>query len=147
MTQLYNTDEDITQCISCQVVCFDTYKFAGNKTPSTVLCVASRDVQNHGKVLLFHTSSNQNVPWMENDKNFGSVLFREPHFRTNKTSWLPGAVARLDACPPGIWLVAGLILTSGKTSFRWDLVMKKLLWPFSPFRWFTKGSYWWKNGH
>ena len=50
VTQLYNADEDITQCISCQVVCFDTYKFAGNGTPSTVLCVASRDVQNHGKV-------------------------------------------------------------------------------------------------
>ena len=50
MTQLYNAGEDITQCISCQVVCFDTYKFAGNRTPSTVLCVASRDVQNHGKV-------------------------------------------------------------------------------------------------
>ena len=50
VTQLYNTVEDITQCISCQVVCFDTYKFAGNGTPSTVLCVASRDVQNHGKV-------------------------------------------------------------------------------------------------
>lgn len=50
VTQLYNAQEDITQCISCQVVCFDTYKFAGNGTPSTVLCVASRDVQNHGKV-------------------------------------------------------------------------------------------------
>ena len=36
----------------------------------------------------------------------------------------PGTVARSDARPSGP-TVAGSILTSGKTFFRWDLVMKK----------------------
>ncbi|XP_052245570.1 clathrin heavy chain-like isoform X2 [Dreissena polymorpha] len=50
LTQLYNADEDITQCITCHAVCFDTYKFAGNNQPSTVFCVGSRDIHNHGKI-------------------------------------------------------------------------------------------------
>lgn len=50
LTQLYNMDENITQCIACHAVCFDTYKFAGNNTASTVFCVGSRDVSTHGKV-------------------------------------------------------------------------------------------------
>ncbi|WAR02762.1 CLH1-like protein [Mya arenaria] len=50
LTQLYNMDEDITQCIACHAVCFDTYKFAGNNSRSTVFCVGSRDIHNHGKV-------------------------------------------------------------------------------------------------
>ena len=37
---------------------------------------------------------------------------------------MPGAVAWSDARPPGMRTVAGSILTSGKTFFRWDLVMK-----------------------
>ena len=53
---------------------------------------------------------------------------------------LPGAVARSYARLPGMRTVAGSILTSGKTFFRWDLVMKTFLQPFSPFRWFKKGS-------
>lgn len=50
LTQLYNIDEDITQCIACHAVCFDTYKFAGNSSPSTVFCVGSRDIGYYGKV-------------------------------------------------------------------------------------------------
>ena len=34
----------------------------------------------------------------------------------------------------------GSILTSGETFFRWDLVMKKILRLFSPFRWSKKSS-------
>ena len=34
----------------------------------------------------------------------------------------------------------GSILTSGKTFFCWDLIMKKILRPFSPLRWLKKGS-------
>ena len=41
---------------------------------------------------------------------------------------------------PGMRTVAGSILTSGVTFFRWDLAMKKNLRLFSPFRWFKKGS-------
>ena len=40
---------------------------------------------------------------------------------------LPGAAARSIARPPGMQTVAGSILTSGKTFFRWDLVMIKFL--------------------
>ncbi|KAL4223945.1 hypothetical protein ACF0H5_017404 [Mactra antiquata] len=50
ITQLYNIDEDITQCIACHAVCFDIYKFAGNTTPSTVFCVGSRESFDYGKV-------------------------------------------------------------------------------------------------
>ena len=46
----------------------------------------------------------------------------------------------LYARPPDMRTVAGSILTSGKTFFRSDLVMKKFLQPFSPFRWFKRGS-------
>ena len=49
---------------------------------------------------------------------------------------MPGTVARSDARPPGMRPVAGSILTSGKTFFHWDLVMKTFLRPFS----FKKGS-------
>ena len=42
---------------------------------------------------------------------------------------------------PGMRTVAGSILTSGKTFFRWDLVVRNILRPFSPFRWFKNGSY------
>ena len=38
---------------------------------------------------------------------------------------MPGAVTRSDTLPPGIQTVAGSILTSGKTFFRCDMVMKK----------------------
>lgn len=50
VTQLYSVEEDITQCISSHAVCFSTYNFADNPQPSTVLCVASRESQDHGKV-------------------------------------------------------------------------------------------------
>ncbi|KAL5016571.1 hypothetical protein ScPMuIL_006160 [Solemya velum] len=50
ITQLYNLDEDITQCICAHAVCFAQYRFDDNLSPSTVLCVSSRDVENHGKV-------------------------------------------------------------------------------------------------
>ena len=33
---------------------------------------------------------------------------------------MPGAVARPDACPPGVWMVTDSILTSGETFFRGD---------------------------
>ena len=42
----------------------------------------------------------------------------------------PGAVARSEACPIGMQAAPGSIPTSG-TFFRGDLVMKKLLRPFS----------------
>ena len=51
----------------------------------------------------------------------------------------PGAVARWDARPPGMRTVAGSILTS-RNMLSWSLVMKLFLQPFSPFRWFKKGS-------
>ena len=54
--------------------------------------------------------------------------------RERQNTNLPGAVARSDARPPGMRMVAGSILTSGKTLFRFDLVMKQFLRPFSPFR-------------
>ncbi|BFZ04770.1 hypothetical protein BsWGS_07809 [Bradybaena similaris] len=50
VTQLYNRDEDITQCISAHAVCFSSYHFPGNPYPSTVFCVSSREAQDHGKV-------------------------------------------------------------------------------------------------
>ena len=65
---------------------------------------------------------------------------RNSGYSTKTAKLKPGAVARLDARPPGMRTVAGSILTSDKTYFRWDLVMKKILRPFSPFRWFKKGS-------
>ena len=40
--------------------------------------------------------------------------------------------------PPGKQMVAGSILTPD-TFFRGNLVMKKILRPLSPFRWFKKG--------
>ena len=46
----------------------------------------------------------------------------------------------ISACQLGMRTVTGSILTSGKTFFLWDLVMKKFLWPFSTFRWFQRGS-------
>ena len=49
-----------------------------------------------------------------------------------------GALARMRV-PPGKQTVAGSILTLG-TFFRGVLVMKEILRPFSPFRWFKKGS-------
>ena len=51
-----------------------------------------------------------------------------------------GAVARSDTRPPGVRTVAGSILTSGKNSFVEIWSWKKLLRPFSPYRWFKKGS-------
>ena len=63
------------------------------------------------------------------------LLFQHIHF-----SPVPGTVAWSDVHPPGMRMVAGLILKSGKTFFHWDLIMKKYLWPFCPFRWFKKGS-------
>ena len=58
-------------------------------------------------------------------------------FLKNFISQKPGAVARSDAHPSGMQTsrqtVAGLILMSGKTFFRWDLVMKKFLQPSSLF--------------
>ncbi|XP_071092944.1 clathrin heavy chain 1-like [Haliotis cracherodii] len=50
VTQLYNVDEDITQCINAHTVCFTRYKFDENPSSSTALCVGSRDVQDNGKV-------------------------------------------------------------------------------------------------
>ena len=52
---------------------------------------------------------------------------------------VPGAVARSEACPLGIQTAPSSIPTSG-TFFRGDLVMKKILRPFSLFRWFKKSS-------
>ena len=51
----------------------------------------------------------------------------------------PGAVAPSDAHPTGMRTVAGLILTSGNI-LPLSLVKKYFLRPFSPFRWFKKGS-------
>ena len=45
-----------------------------------------------------------------------------------------GHGSRLDVRLPGMRMVAGSILTSSKTFLRGDLVMKKFLRPFSPFR-------------
>ena len=53
---------------------------------------------------------------------------------------MPGVVAWSDARPPGMQRIAGLILMPG-TFFCGYLVMKKILRPFSPSRWFKKGSY------
>ena len=39
-------------------------------------------------------------------------------------TYRPGVVAPSDARLPGMRTVTGLILTSGKTFFHWDLVMK-----------------------
>ena len=72
----------------------------------------------------------------------------QPIIHTGRLIWFfffchgasAGLVAWSDAHPPGMWMVAGSILTSGKTFFSWDLVMKMFLRPFSPFRWFKKGS-------
>ncbi|KAK3084072.1 hypothetical protein FSP39_007725 [Pinctada imbricata] len=50
ITQLYNVDEDITQCIGAHTVCFSEYHYADNPMPSTVMCAASRDALDHGKV-------------------------------------------------------------------------------------------------
>ncbi|CAI9724356.1 clathrin heavy chain-like [Octopus vulgaris] len=50
VTQLYNVDEDITQCINSHAVCFTHYRFDDNPLPSTVFCVASRDTQDKGKI-------------------------------------------------------------------------------------------------
>ncbi|GAB1609897.1 clathrin heavy chain-like [Argonauta hians] len=50
VTQLYNVDEDITQCINSHAVCFTQYRFDDNPLPSTVFCVASRDTQDKGKI-------------------------------------------------------------------------------------------------
>ena len=50
MTQLYNVDEDITQCITAHAVCFTNYHYHDNPLPSTVMCVATRDVVDIGKV-------------------------------------------------------------------------------------------------
>ncbi|GFO29671.1 clathrin heavy chain 1 [Plakobranchus ocellatus] len=50
VTQLYNKDEELTQCINAHACCFSTYHFPGNPWPSTVFCVGSREVQDHGKV-------------------------------------------------------------------------------------------------
>ena len=48
----------------------------------------------------------------------------------NTTTWhlviRLGATAQSDARPPGMWTVGDSILTSGKTFFRCDLVMKKI---------------------
>ena len=54
-------------------------------------------------------------------------------------SFGPGAVARLEACSLGMQAAPSSIPTSG-TFFRWDLVMKTFLRPFSFFRWFKKSS-------
>ena len=56
-------------------------------------------------------------------------------FQRRKSPFIP-CCTRLQ---PGKQTVAGSILTSG-TFFRGDLVMKKMLQPFSPFRCFKKGS-------
>ena len=76
-------------------------------------------------------------------KNLKNSDTRKIHC-THKQRWLchiqPGAVARLDVRSSGMRTVAGSKLTSSKTFFRWDLVMKKFLWSFSPFRWFKKAS-------
>lgn len=50
VTQLYNVDEDITQCINSHAVCFTHYRFDDNPLSSTVFCVASRDLQDKGKI-------------------------------------------------------------------------------------------------
>ena len=61
----------------------------------------------------------------------------------------PGAVARLDACPPGMWTVASSILTSGKTFFRWDWSWKHFYDHSLPSADSRRAvvSYWRKNGH
>ena len=48
-------------------------------------------------------------------------------------------VARSDACPLGMQAAPNSFPTSG-TFFRGDFVMKKILRPFSLFRWFKKSS-------
>ncbi|RUS81436.1 hypothetical protein EGW08_010820 [Elysia chlorotica] len=50
VTQLYNKDEDLTQCINTHACCFSSYHFPGNPWPSTVFCVSSREAQDHGKI-------------------------------------------------------------------------------------------------
>lgn len=50
LTQLYNCDEDITQCISSHAICFSDYHYDDNPSSSTVMCVASRDSNDTGKI-------------------------------------------------------------------------------------------------
>lgn len=50
VTQLYFTDKQLTQCITAHAVTFTEYRFQGNQFPSTVLCVAGRESNGHGKV-------------------------------------------------------------------------------------------------
>ena len=63
------------------------------------------------------------------------------------TTTASASYAGRNARPPGMRTVAGSILTSGKTFFHWDLVIKKNLRPFSPFRWSRRAvsSYWRKR--
>lgn len=49
-TQLYYTEEDITQCIPAHAVCFANYQYDDNPLPSTVLCASTRDTVDIGKV-------------------------------------------------------------------------------------------------
>lgn len=50
LTQLYYVDEDITQCITAHSVCFTNYQYNDNPLPSTVLCAATRDAVDIGKI-------------------------------------------------------------------------------------------------
>ena len=79
MTQLYNVDEDLTQCIGAHCVCFSEYHYSDNPLPSTVMCVASRDALDHGKVFIHMynfvniTVQNSNY-YTENAQNFNSCV-------------------------------------------------------------------------
>ena len=50
------------------------------------------------------------------------------------------SVAQLDARPIGDQEVAGSIPAEVGSILSWRLIMKYILWSFSPFRWFKKGS-------
>ena len=51
VTQLYTERQDLSECIAAHVVTFCECLLEGNKTPSTLMCVATRDPDtNIGKV-------------------------------------------------------------------------------------------------
>ena len=52
----------------------------------------------------------------------------------------PGAVARLEECPPGMQAAPEFNPQSSGTFFHGDLVVKKFLQPFSLLSWFKKSS-------
>ena len=56
-------------------------------------------------------------------------------------------VAQLDASPTGDQEVVGSTPAEVGNILSWRLILKYFVRSFSPFRWFKKGSFWWKNVH